>query len=252
MVSREIQIVGIIGVIALIIIIFLSGCEGPPEDCIEDWRCTDWSTCIEAEQTRECTDISNCGTKLSKPAEIQSCTVDLCAGVTCPDKCEGTTLMKEGTCVDGQCNYTSIENSVECGYTEAELDLNTIFRFCEYYRSNKEFNIFFTIRTLGDKNPDPAASIWLVPDNPEYSQPYFTIQRQYEKNQLLWESLFWSGIPYKGRMWTVRNVPEFEEFNYQLIYCEIEDPARETCSEINGIVLYSGNTLTDCEDIESN
>ncbi len=39
---------------------------------------------------------------------------------------------------------------------------------------------------------------------------------------------------------------EFEEFDYKLIYCEIEDVFAEWCTEEMGLVLYEGNTSDDC------
>ncbi|MBU2100734.1 right-handed parallel beta-helix repeat-containing protein [Candidatus Micrarchaeota archaeon] len=42
--------------------------------CTENWQCTQWSPCINGNQTRTCTDLSNCGTTNNKPAETQSCT----------------------------------------------------------------------------------------------------------------------------------------------------------------------------------
>ena len=41
---------------------------------------------------------------------------DSCDGVSCPDKCEGTTRYVDGVCVDGDCKYTKIANSPYCGY----------------------------------------------------------------------------------------------------------------------------------------
>lgn len=41
--------------------------------CLEDWDCTDWGSCSDGTQTRTCTDLNNCGTTNTKPAETQSC-----------------------------------------------------------------------------------------------------------------------------------------------------------------------------------
>jgi len=47
--------------------------------CVEDWRCTEWSPCIDGQQTRSCEDIGNngrpCETEFDKPPESQSCIV---------------------------------------------------------------------------------------------------------------------------------------------------------------------------------
>ncbi|MFH1597566.1 MAG: MopE-related protein [Patescibacteria group bacterium] len=45
----------------------------PCGECQEDWECTDWSDCIEGQQTRECTDLNSCGTEINKPPELQDC-----------------------------------------------------------------------------------------------------------------------------------------------------------------------------------
>jgi len=42
-------------------------------ECIEDWVCTEWGSCISSLQTRICSDNNACGTELSKPSESQSC-----------------------------------------------------------------------------------------------------------------------------------------------------------------------------------
>ncbi|NIM47036.1 MAG: PGF-pre-PGF domain-containing protein [Candidatus Aenigmarchaeota archaeon] len=43
--------------------------------CKESWSCTGWSSCINNQQTRTCTDSNNCGTTVKKPAESQICEV---------------------------------------------------------------------------------------------------------------------------------------------------------------------------------
>lgn len=44
--------------------------------CQPDWECTDWSRCIDGEQTRNCTDENECGTELDRPLEEQDCEVN--------------------------------------------------------------------------------------------------------------------------------------------------------------------------------
>ncbi len=44
------------------------------EPCIENWTCTDWSSCTNSTQTRICTDQNSCGTEINKPSESQNCT----------------------------------------------------------------------------------------------------------------------------------------------------------------------------------
>lgn len=44
-------------------------------NCIQNWGCTAWGTCIGGVQTRTCSDSNNCGNLTGKPSESQSCTV---------------------------------------------------------------------------------------------------------------------------------------------------------------------------------
>jgi hypothetical protein len=232
---------------ALFAVVFLSGCAAPSQQaCAEEWKCTGWSDCEEGQQTRSCTDVKECGTETAKPAEIQACDGS-CEGVTCPDKCEGTTLMRNGSCDNGLCMYTQVKKSPQCGYSEAGVSFETLLRYCDYLSSQNKYDMFFTITVTGETNPDPRGTIWVIADNPDYGTPYYTIQKQYVKGDVLWQSTMWSGIPYKGKIWGVRDVPEFEDIDFSLIYCVLES-AGEKCSESNGIVLYSGNTFRDCKE----
>jgi len=51
---------------------------GPEQQCIESWSCTQWSDCIDNQQTRSCTDVNACGTILNKPSEVNSCSIEEC------------------------------------------------------------------------------------------------------------------------------------------------------------------------------
>lgn len=53
--------------------------------CIENWKCTAWSECVNGKQTRTCTDKNKCGTIANKPIEEKSCKVK-------PGKASETTL----------------------------------------------------------------------------------------------------------------------------------------------------------------
>jgi len=48
--------------------------EGP-EECTEQWTCSDWSTCANGQQTKGCTDQNDCGTTISLPAQVQACEI---------------------------------------------------------------------------------------------------------------------------------------------------------------------------------
>jgi len=43
-------------------------------DCKENWNCDEWSSCVNNQQARDCTDINKCGTTFQKPLVLQSCT----------------------------------------------------------------------------------------------------------------------------------------------------------------------------------
>jgi hypothetical protein len=45
------------------------------EPCTENWECSEWSDCVDNQQTRSCSDLNNCGTEENKPATSQSCSV---------------------------------------------------------------------------------------------------------------------------------------------------------------------------------
>jgi len=46
------------------------------ETCIEDWSCTDWTDCVDEQQTRTCTDLNDCGTTENKSSESQDCDIE--------------------------------------------------------------------------------------------------------------------------------------------------------------------------------
>ncbi|MBI4175749.1 MAG: lamin tail domain-containing protein [Candidatus Aenigmarchaeota archaeon] len=45
----------------------------PATECIEDWRCSDWSACSAGLQTRNCADVNDCRTVADKKPEAQEC-----------------------------------------------------------------------------------------------------------------------------------------------------------------------------------
>lgn len=47
---------------------------------------------------------------------------DPCSGVSCNDYCVGTTLYRDGYCVDGTCRYSKDYNSEDCGYVPPVVD----------------------------------------------------------------------------------------------------------------------------------
>jgi hypothetical protein len=65
--------------------------------CAENWNCGDWTECTtEGIKVRACNDANSCGTAISKPSEIQSCTKPTCSdniqnqdelGIDCGGQC---------------------------------------------------------------------------------------------------------------------------------------------------------------------
>ncbi|MBS3119559.1 hypothetical protein J4475_01930 [Candidatus Woesearchaeota archaeon] len=87
--------------------------------CVENWDCTEWSQCLHTGlKARTCTDLTDCGTTLTKPAESENCTytptcTDLVknqgeTGVDCGGPCPAC-----GTCFDSIQNQG--ETGVDCG-----------------------------------------------------------------------------------------------------------------------------------------
>jgi len=102
---------GALGAIILIAgILALSGCTQPAEPA--------GKTSLQANQaeTTESTPETD-ETQTEEPSEP---TLDLCANVTCPDSCDGTTRNHNGKCVPstGECQYDRWEKATECGYKE--------------------------------------------------------------------------------------------------------------------------------------
>jgi len=54
----------------------------PGKQCKEKWECTEWSDCIEGEQTRTCDDLNECGTEEHRPKEERKCKVKLSGGTS--------------------------------------------------------------------------------------------------------------------------------------------------------------------------
>jgi hypothetical protein len=63
------------------------------ETCTESWYCTEWSDCINSQQTKTCTDTNSCGTTSNKPSESQSCSTS----VDCMDSDGGKDYFTKGT-----------------------------------------------------------------------------------------------------------------------------------------------------------
>ncbi len=60
------------------------GGSSPSEDCKGNWKCGEWSKCINGEQTRTCMDLNNCRTFKYKPIEKIECEFPF-SSATCDD-----------------------------------------------------------------------------------------------------------------------------------------------------------------------
>lgn len=180
----------------------------------------------------------------SPPANGQQ--VDTCAGVTCPDRCDGTTSYYGGVCVNGSCQYQADYASEQCGFappaTQA-YNLQISMPKCIYDAGDAEFRVFHTIKNIGDKAPPEGSSVWLVGEG--IGKSCHQIQNRYGLNQILWGEINHSGeFPYQGNFWKIRNKTELEAISYKLVFCEGVSclSAPGTCTAANGEVWYEGST----------
>ncbi|MEM7820370.1 MAG: hypothetical protein QW227_00290 [Candidatus Aenigmatarchaeota archaeon] len=67
----------IFSLLALISITLIAGCAQAPYSCTPNWQCSNWTTCVNNIQTRTCYDAAACNTTEGKPAESQSCIMEV-------------------------------------------------------------------------------------------------------------------------------------------------------------------------------
>lgn len=93
--------------------------NGQCVQCFHNWQCTSWSSCVNNQQTRTCTDLNNCGSTIGKPSEVQECTssssygTNICTPNTCDPNNNNRVCNSLGTsyitcnlgqyCSNGQC-----------------------------------------------------------------------------------------------------------------------------------------------------
>ncbi|MBN2203303.1 MAG: polysaccharide deacetylase family protein [Candidatus Aenigmarchaeota archaeon] len=53
--------------------VYVEEVEETIEECVEDWVCSDWSSCREGGSVRTCVDANDCGTENSRPNDFQEC-----------------------------------------------------------------------------------------------------------------------------------------------------------------------------------
>ena len=116
-------------------------CPSPPggggTSCTPVRSCTEWSDCVDGENTRVCTDARNCGTDEEKPEESKSCEIPkeegpkvcvegliVCAGDDLME-CTGDAWQKvqacEFGCLEGECNPQP-SDGITGGITISEMN----------------------------------------------------------------------------------------------------------------------------------
>lgn len=110
--------------------------------CIELWTCTQWSACVDGEQTRTCTDSNECGTTKTMPdetkecedvppppectfnldcADNESCTKDSCIEGKCFNEEKTECLHGDDCCPEG-CDHTVDNDCVEPDKCQTDID----------------------------------------------------------------------------------------------------------------------------------
>lgn len=84
-----------------------------PTSCLQNWSCSSWSSCVNNQQTRTCTDTRNCNNNTGKPAITQSCTS---TSTGCFEDWDCTDW---GDCTEGEQTRTCTDNN-DCGTTNTQ------------------------------------------------------------------------------------------------------------------------------------
>ena len=53
----------------------LSNIASHTTDCVVSWTCSAWSECVDSTETRECSDLNNCGKEEDRPNETEECNI---------------------------------------------------------------------------------------------------------------------------------------------------------------------------------
>ena len=178
--------------------------------------------------------------------------VDLCAAITCPDKCEGFVRLSGGHCVNGLCTYDNAEQkSSECGYQATayeDLQITAGFDRCVYNPESDRFHLYMSFRNDSTyRATQERARLELVQDLSD-QKVWEIVNASIEPGRLFFEEKKWDfkvdGRDFRGTEFLVSS-DSFDHFNFTVIYCEM-DSIYTQCTEDNGIVLYEGNTSTIC------
>ena len=89
--------------------------EQTQEICVEEWVCSDWSSCASGSQTRTCTDTNSCGTANNKPDEQKNC--DAQETVQQLTDCDNTGILidfsQQSIEMENEDNYNCFANLIE-------------------------------------------------------------------------------------------------------------------------------------------
>ncbi|MDD5163872.1 MAG: hypothetical protein PHD95_06755 [Candidatus ainarchaeum sp.] len=180
--------------------------------------------------------------------KVEACS-NPCERVSCENKCDGFTMLSEGKCQlennAPKCVYSNSEaNSSICGYKNFNLEAEATLRYCNYNAYFDSYTFFLSVKNIGNDSPKPGSSVWLV--GPEITQKiYKPIYNTYDKGIFWWQEVF-TDKPYRGQTFELPNEAEFRKMDYKFIYCELQNNNTDSCTEQNGLVLYSGDTNKDC------
>ena len=180
--------------------------------------------------------------------------VDLCAAITCPDKCEGFVRLSGGHCVNGQCTYSDAEEkSALCGYAASayeDLEIDAQFKRCVYNPETDRFHLYFSYTNeSANRATQPQARIDLHQDLID-KKIWEIVNSSIEPGRRFFEEAKWDfkvdGEDFRGNEFLVES-DTFTHFNFSVIYCEM-DSIYTQCTEDNGILLYEGSTTELCTE----
>lgn len=110
----------------------------PIANCTPDWNCTAWSTCVNSNQTRTCTDKNACGNLSSRPPLKQACSISS-PGVCTPSW--SCTPWTPTVCPENKTQYQTCTDSHACNVTTGKPS---------------------ETRTCTSETPQSDSNLWLI------------------------------------------------------------------------------------------
>ncbi len=137
--------------------------------CQENWDCTSWSSCINNQQTRTCSDLNNCGTTLNKPPVTQSCTTSCgnilnnqCSTIK-PFYCENGNLIENCNLCGCPLNQECINN--ECITINPSINLAPIWSDIEDLTFSLNQLSLYNLLNLNNYVTDPESQTLTITFN---------------------------------------------------------------------------------------